>query len=560
MNYLLEYINKIENGEIVVGKKVSIWYLEHIKPIVLGKNDKYYFDEEKAMKFINFSKFCCNSKGKWAGKPIELLLFQKAKYQAIFGILDRETHRRRFKEIFDVRGRKNGKSTENSVLGLYLAIEEPGAEIYVAATTYQQARHVWDDSVTMIDLNKSLSKRFNSKVNPCAEIYTTKQVRPIKSTFKVLSSNVKAFDGLNVSGAIIDEVHELNRGIYDILKQATSVREEPLLSMITTSGFVRGGLFDDMYEYSKKVIEKVHEDDSLFPLIYELDSIDEMQESANHIKANPALGAIKRAEDLIYNVDRAKIDLNFANTVKVKDFNVIGVDNSAWLPYEVFNVETKYSLEQMKKYDDTVVIGGFDLSQTGDMTAFTTMFFDKENRIPICETMYWITDEFFKKNVSDQSNKVPWGSWVERGLVRISGTTKIDYHDVANYVFSEMYSEHGYIYQYINYDSYSAQYLVEELDSLGFKKDYCLIPTQQGYKTLSIPMQTLESLLKEKKICYQNNPVTKWCLSNIELDQDRNGNYLPKKNKDNQKRKIDGAATILNCLVSYCKNIDYFYM
>ena len=191
-----------------------------------------------------------------------------------------------------------------------------------------------------------------------------------------------------------------------------------------------------------------------------------------------------------------------------------------------------------------------------DITAFTTLLFDKEKHRPIAISMYWITANFYKKQVESKS-KVPWAAWLDRGLIRISGTELIDYHDVANYVISN-FQRHGWMYQYINYDSYSAQYLVEELASMGYAKDHCLIATRQGAITLSIPMQTLEAHLKQDIICYQNNPVTKWMLSNVQLAKDRNGNYMPKKYDDKLERKIDGVATILNCYVSLTKNIDYY--
>jgi phage terminase large subunit-like protein len=553
MNYVKAYIEKIRSGEIVTSKKVKKLYFNIIEPIINDEHPRYYFNEKRGEKFIVFAEsFCKQSKGEWFGKKTKLALFQKAKYQALLGILERETNVRRFKESFDVRGRKNGKSTENAILGLYLTLTEPGAEIYVSATVSSQARRVWEESQSMIDQSKELQSKLHYKVFPSPTIYN----KATKSTYKVLSKNVKTFDGLNASGAIIDEIHELARAIYDILKQSMSARQEALLSMITTAGFVRGGLFDDTYEYSTKVLDGIIEDDRLFPLIYELDDPKEIDIESCWIKANPAIDIIKKREDIRYNVNRMKEDLNFANTVKTKDFNIIGVENRAWLSYEDFNVTDIYPENELRKFDNTLVLGGFDLSRTKDITAFTTLLFDKEKHRPIAVSMYWITAKFLSEQMFSAS-KIPWNAWIDRGLIRISGKELIDYHDVANYVASN-FKTFGWMYHFINYDSYSAQYLIEELASMGYAKDFCLIATPQGAKTLSIPMQTLEAHLKENILCYQNNPVTKWMLSNVELEQDRNGNYMPKKASDKRERKIDGVATLLNCYVSLCKNMDYY--
>jgi len=253
------------------------------------------------------------------------------------------------------------------------------------------------------------------------------------------------------------------------------------------------------------------------------------------------------------------VDKNFANTVKTKDFNIRGIDNRAWMEYDEINNEEVYSEEELRKFDNTVVLGSYDLSRTQDMTAVNTLLFDKERKKPIAITMYWVTQEFLdaQKRPDQAGNYVPWDAWIERGLVRVSGTNAIDYHDIANYILSN-HKKYGWIYQYINYDAWSAVYLVEELAAMGFSKEECQIPTQQGYKTLSVPMQTLQTDLKEKVLCYQNNDVTKWCFTNVEMVQDRNGNIMPKKVNDQRHRKIDGMAAILNTYVSFCQNRDYY--
>lgn len=556
MNYVQEYIDKIRSGEIVTSKKVKKLYFRIIEPIIKDQDPVYRFNEELGEVFIDFAETLCKqSKGEWAGKEIELMLFQKAKYQSLFGIVERETGKRRFKQVFDVRGRKNGKSSENAVLGLYMAAIEPGAEVYAAATVASQARRVWEESQSMIQQSKSLSKHFGFKVFPTPTIYTKKG----KSYYKVLSKNVSTFDGLNVSAAIIDEVHELPRSIYDILIQATSAREEWLLSMISTAGFVRKALYDDIYEYAEKVLDGVIQAPGLFPLIYELDSVDEMFDESTWIKANPGLGVIKKIESLRENVEQMKVDMNFANTVKTKDFNIRGVENRAWMSFDDINNEEVYPEAELEQFKNSVVLGSFDLSRTTDMTAVNTLLFDKTKKRPIAITMYWITQKFLdeQKRPDQSGNFIPWDAWIDRGLVRISGTNAIDYHDIANYIVSN-HQKYGWIYQYINYDSWSANYLVEELAAMGFTRDSCLIPTPQGFKTLSVPMQTLETDLKEKFLCYQNNDVTKWCFTNVELVLDRNGNMMPKKVNDQKHRKIDGVAAILNTYVSFCANRDYY--
>ena len=566
-DYVGEYIADIESGKILTGHLIREWYVNHIKPIVQDKDPKWKYVPKKGYKYIRFVEhFCKQSKGQWAGQPIKFMLFQKAKWQAVFSIVSRETGLRRFQEIFDERGRKNGKTTELAPLADYLILQESGAEFYSCATTRNQAMRVWQEALSIIDQSEDLSEYIGHKVFPQPEIYTKKNYSEIKSSFYVLANKPKNLDGLNASGAIIDEIHELPRQIYDIIKQSMTARKEPLLSLIGSAGFVRGALFDSERDYAVKVIEKVAEDERLFPLLYELDSPDEWLDETKWIKANPGLDVIKDRSKLRDNVNRAKVDVNFAISVKTKDFNIINVAKSSWLTYdEIINADFgMYSEDEigewgsekrkqfMERFRNSVAIGGYDLSKTGDMTAFTTMLFDKEKKQIVCLNMYWVTRDFITSEQAVRA-KVPFDAWIDRGLVRISGDSEIDYHDVAKYVYS-MFEEYGINYDFICYDSWSATYLTTELEQYGYSREGCQVPVRQGFQSLSIPMQKFESLLKTKRLTHLKNPVTKWCLSNVELVMDRNGNMMPKKVNDDPAMKIDGFATILNCLYAFTKN------
>ena len=555
MDYVSQYIDAIESGTIVVGKRIKQFYCGIIKPIINGLDDKYYFDERPGNRFIKFAETLCRqSKGKWRGQTLKLMLFQKAKYQCLFGIKHRDTKLRRFTEVFDLRGRKNGKSEENAVLGLYLLAEEAGAEVYAAANTLKQARRIFEEARSMINKDKYLQKHYSARSFPNEEILLKER----DSYFRVLSSNLDALDGLNCSFGVIDEIHAgSSRDIYDLLKQATSVRDEPLISLITTAGDKRGGLFDDEYELSIKILEGTIEGcEWLMPLLYELDDKNEIDNESCWIKANPTLGTIKSFKFIRDELERAKGDQNALRSIKIKDFNLIETSAVAWLSGDVITNHHVYTDEELRKFDNSVVIGGYDLSRTNDCTAFTTLVFDKENQRIIALTKYWITEEFLD-SAEAKASKVPWKAWIDRGLVTISGKSLIDYKDVAKYVY-DMFQEHGWYYYRINYDAYSAGYLVQELASYGFQDGSCQVKTQQGFKTLSIPMREMESLLKSKMLCYQNNPVTAWMFSNVELVKDRNDNWMPRKAGDKRANKIDGPATILNALVSFCESKAYY--
>jgi len=572
-SFLEQYIDAIESGEIIVGNYVKKLYLGQIKPILHEKSSRWTFNEKKGVALINFAEaYVRQSKGgpKYAGKLIQYCLFQKAKWEAIYGIVDRKTGIRKYTEVLDMEGRKNGKTTDKVPVVIYELIKNPGASLYSCAATSKQAKILYTACASAISQEPLLGKLLHPVENT-GHIDTRPQKGRVLSTFDTLPKNYKALDGLNTSLAFIDEIHTLPRDIYDLMVQSQSMQQEPLLIMSTTDGFLRGGLLDDKQEYGMKVLDGVIEDEKFFALLYLLDDPEnEKDNPMMWIKVNPSLGQIKSMEFMQHTHDVALHDLNQMSTFITKDLNIHGVDKNAWLdgltiikgdygPYTPEEVGMAGSPEQeefIKRFDGQIVVGGYDLSKIGDLTSFTTLLFDATNKTIIAKTMYWTTREFLCSPEARES-KVPLQAWIDRGLLRISGDNQIDYHDIANYVIDQI-NTHKYIYQFIGYDSWSAAYLVTELESLGFAKTYCQIPIIQGFKTLSQPMEHFEALLKEKRICYLHNPITKWCISNVEMVTDRNGNLMPKKVNDNRANKIDGFATILNAIAVHDSNNGLF--
>ena len=108
-NYILEYWQKISSGEILACKRIKQQYKKLVDDLNNPK-DPYVFDLELANKPIEFIEtFCMQAQGSNMGKPLKLQLFQKAKIQATFGFVHKETRLRQYKESMTIIGRKNGK-------------------------------------------------------------------------------------------------------------------------------------------------------------------------------------------------------------------------------------------------------------------------------------------------------------------------------------------------------------------------------------------------------------------------------------------------------------------
>lgn len=542
-NYILEYWDKIQKGEIVACRRLKQQYQKLVDEINNPK-DPWTFDIEKANQPIEFiEKFCKHSKGKWIGKPVKLELFQKAQLQAIYGFVHKETGLRRCREVFTLVGRKNGKSTLKAATGVYMMVGdgEGGSEVYSLATKRDQARIVFTEAVNMVAQSPYLSKHIKKRKT---DLYF-----PITfSKFEPLSSDSNSLDGLNVHYGIIDELHAIkDRNLYDVIKQAMTAREQPILDIITTAGFVRECIYDSIYDYACNVLDGFIEDERFLAFIYELDDREEWTDFRMWEKANPGLGTIKSYEELAANVERAKNDPDFLPTVLTKDFNVRDTVAGTWLTFDQINNTETFDIEELK---GSYAIGGADLSSTTDLSCATLLIMKPNSDKKYCVQQYFLPAELLEQRVRE--DKIPYDKWAQRGLLTLCEGNKINYSDITAW-FRKMYERYQIIPLWIGYDPWNAQYWIQEMKDLNFN----MIEVRQGFKTLSQPMKELAADLMAKRINYNNNPILKWCLTNVNVKRDDNDNIKPIKGK-NQRQRIDGAVSLLIAYTVLFNNLqDY---
>lgn len=551
-NPIIEYYSLIESGKEIVSEKVRRIYKKLVSDI--GDKESIYEYDSKANHAIEFiENFCKHSKGKWGGKPIVLEVWQKAFIAAAFGFVHGIDGTRKYREVLLVVARKNGKSTVGSGIGLYLQIAdgEPGSEVYAVATKKDQAKLVWLESKRMVKKSPALLKRIKPLVSEMVSEWND-------STFKPLGSDSETLDGLNVHGAMMDEIHAWkDKNLYDVIVDGTSSREQPMIFMITTAGTVRESVYDMKYEEAEMLLNGLddpdgYKDERFLPIIYELDKREEWTDPSKWKKANPGLGTIKKVDQLETKVNKAKANSLLVKNLLTKDFNIRETSTEAWLTFEQLNNPDTFDIEKLKP---SYGIGGCDLSSTTDLTAAKVIFMVPEDPHIYVKQMYWLPEDLLEQR--SKEDKIPYNLWHEQGILRTTPGNSVHYKFVTKW-FLEIRDEYGIYLPWIGYDKWSANYWVEDMQ--GYFGKEAMIPIAQGKQTLSSPMKLLGADLESKLINYNNHTIDKWCLSNTAIDVDKNLNIQPNKTK-NQRRRIDGTAALLNAyVVLQEKRNDYLNM
>ncbi|GEQ04560.1 terminase large subunit [Staphylococcus gallinarum] len=519
------YAEQVTKGNIVAGEYVIKECKRHLD--YLNKNDsRWIFDEEKAHRPIRFiEKFCKPSKGDY--KQLILQPWQHFIIGSLFGWVDKETKIRRFKEGVVFVGRKNGKTTLISGLTNYGASEdgEPGADVVLLANSMKQARLLFDESKTMIKASPVLNKNFRSRRDAIHHDATNSKIEP-------QASDSEKLDGLNTHLGVFDEIHEYkDYKLISVIKNSRQSRKQPLLIYITTAGFQLDGPLVDMVESGRDNLNGILKDERTFYYLASLDDEDDLNDPENWIKANPNMGVSIDIEDMKEDWEKAKRIPAERGDFITKRFNIFANnDEMSFIDYQTLQKNNEViSLNELEGRPCTI---GYDLSETEDFTAACATFALDNGKVAVL-THSWIP----KHKVEYSNEKVPYKEWEEEGYLTIQDTPYIEYQDVYDWILKM--NEH-YPVEKITYDRANAFKLNQELKNYGFETE----ETRQGAYTLSPALKDLKEMFLDGKVIFNNNPLMKWYINNVQLKLDRNGNWLP--SKQSRYRKIDGFAAFLN--------------
>lgn len=530
-NYIVEYHDKIERGQIIAGK----WIKKIYKILVDGiKSGDWDFDAKKANKAIQFiENFCHHSKGR--NDLFKLELWQKAIVSAIFGILDKKTHRRQFREIFLLVGRKNGKSLFAAAIMAYVAYidGEYGSELYCLAPKLDQADIVYDSFYKITQAEEELAEVTKKRRSDIC-------IEELNTTIKKIAFNAKKADGFNPTMTTNDEMEAWpgDQGLkqYEVMVSGTGARTEPITLSTSTAGYVNDGIFDELMKRSTAFLKGSSKERRLLPFLYMIDDLEKWNTKEELAKANPNLGVSVQWEFFEEQIAIALQSLSKKAEFMTKYCNIKQNSSIAWLDYETVAKAAgqPYTLDDFR---GCYCVAGIDLSRTTDLTA-VSLVIEKGGKNHII-TQFFMPQERY--NVAIDEEGVPYNIFKEQGYLTISGEHQVNYKDVFAW-FVRLIKEYKIRPLKVGYDRYCAGYLVEEMKEAGFHMD----DVYQG-TNLTPVLNTFEGDLKDGMYLIGENNLLKSHLLNVAVQIQTDDSRM-KPVKIEKRAHIDGAVSIFDAL------------
>ena len=529
-----------------------------LRVVASGKRSDIRFNRKLGLAYVRVIEQLNHFEGELAGERIILEDWQRRALAICFGWqkqrLDKDGKPvvkngkvqwiRRFNTAFWFIPRKNGKSLLASGVAVAEAVltKEKGNQIVSFATKRDQAKIVWSGCDKMVRSNKELFK--NASI-----AYSTIKMLPTDTTIKVLGRDSHTEDGLNVGLGIGDEIHaHPDREMMDVIRSSQGARLNPMMFYITTAGFDTASPGASEYDYAKKVIDGVIEDDSYFAFICELDEGDDPFDERVWYKANPNLGVSKTIDYMRVQAKMAKERTETRNNFLVKDLNVWVNASENFIKYEEWDA---CEVDDIDLSQAEAILLGLDLSRTDDFTALATTYVLPDGKLYTTQHYYIPKDTVAQR---EAELRAPLVQWVLDGHITATPGNTIDYDYIKNDILQKI--ERGA--SELCYDPYGAKTLIDEIEKeSGFGG---CVQIRQGVLTISEPTFNFRDYIRSKRLLHDNNPVTKWMVSNLSVITDANGNIKPDKSKRN--KKIDGCAAIINTLArvsSYEKQEESVY-
>lgn len=538
MDFLQEYTEKVFSGEIVAGTELK----RMLKMLQADRESgKYIFDTKYSELRIEFIEtFCRQGKAPFYNKTPKLMLWQKAFLTALYSFYRKDKNGNkgllRFQKALLLIARKNGKSALASFDGFTeLTIGQGGQFICCGSNDDKQASLIFNEV-------KGLSKRAEKTPNRFhCNLTTVKNNKNDNEVFK-MSARTRDKDGRQISKAFLDEIHNArDNELYMSIWQSMSIAEEPLLIMLTTEGFVNGGLLDKELNYVRSILRGDIEDDTYLAFLYTQDSENEIwQDKRTWLKSNPSLNVVKKESYLEANLNKAKIDKETRMHVLCKDFNIHQNNAQSWLMYEDYMYKTEhFELEDLR---GAYMVCGVDLSSTTDMTAVQCVVMKPNDNTKYIVSKYFIPERKLYDS-DDKTAGAKYEEWAQQGLVHICEGNEVDTDEVVNWI-EYLVIDCGINLFKCGYDvRLSKSFVNAMITRLDGKSTLEIIP--QASKFLSEPTKLLEADLKARIVNYNENPVNQWCFSNAQIKLDQYGRIMIIKIQEQARRRIDGAVALV---------------
>lgn len=536
------YIKNVVEGKIEAPIYV-IKQAQELKDVCDGKSEKYCINLKILKKIDKLLKMLKMPKGLLVGTPIYDALdgFQYAMILGALCVVYRDNPKmRRYETVVLEICRKNGKTFIIALLFVILLLTEPNfSKFYSVAPDGSLSREVKSAIEEIIKFNKKILpqtgkfKKFKIKRDNIFCFLSDNEYVP-------LNYSNSRLDGKLPSVFCADEVGALpNQYAVEAMQSGQLTILNKLGFIISTKYPTVNNPFEDIVEYSKKILDGVVDDETVFSLLYEPDEDIKKEWETNDrvlMQSNPlAIVTPKIWQDLVKKRTRAINMLSARENFLTKHCNIIY--SSPTESYVQINDLRKCKVNHIDWRGREVYLG-VDLAMTNDNCSVSFVAYDEEDDCIIGHSMAFIPAGRIEEKTKYEH--VDYRKFIDTLKAIACGDLTVDYSVIEDYVF-KLEEKYGFYIMGIAFDRFNAMSSVQK-----WEKKYSVIEVRQHSDTLHMPTKLLLEKILDKKFAYEENELLEINFQNAQCTYDTNmRRYI---NKKKSTGKVDMVVSLINAI------------
>ena len=569
--YYGQFRDAVLHGDIPVNREVT---MEMNRIDALIANPNIYYDDQAVEGFV---LYCEHELTLTDGTDLHLLPTFKLWAEQIFGwyyfversvyepnadnhggrYIQKTIKKRLIKKQYLIVARGAAKSMyAMAIQSYFLNVDTSTTHQITTAPTMKQADEVMAPFRTAITRSHgplfkfltegSLQNTTGSRVNRVKLASTKKGVENFLtgSLLEIRPMSINKLQGLRPKVSTVDEwlSGDIREDVVGAIEQGASKNDDYLIVAISSEGTVRNGSGDTI----KMELADILKGEFVAPHIsiwhYKLDELEEVNDPAMWLKANPNLGKTVTYETYHLDVERAEKAPATRNDILAKRFGIPMEGYTYFFTYE----ETLP--HRPREFWSLPCALGADLSQGDDFCAFTFLF-------PLrkgfgVKTRSYISSLTLMKLPGAMRQK--YDQFIKEGSLHILEGTILDmmevYDDLDAYIEEQKFDVRAF-----GFDPYNAKEFVTRWEAengpFGIEK------VIQGAKSESVPLGELKILSEERLLIFDQD-LMQFTMGNAITLEDTNGNRkLMKKRQD---EKIDNVAALMDAYIAYKAHKEAF--
>lgn len=518
-NLLDTYITDVLNNNIIVCKQIKLAVRRYNT-----LKEKYTFNQTSFNNVLSFfSLLQIND------KQFILAGFQVFALAILYGLWNNQTNMKLIKTMFIHIARKNSKSFFSILLSLYELYHTKNSENHVISGNLTLAQHNLNDLKVLILTNPILRKSLKM-------LYNTVELRTkdSKSMFKIFALKDKNINSFKATIACIDEAalisDEVGNKIYSLFLSGQVGLKNATVFILSSSDFSKDNFHYSQYLYSKRLLNDDEENDSYFPLIYEQDNEDEINQPETWCKSNPGINNfvdINILKQLYLNAGSIPSQLQY---FACKNLNYWIDDYTEWIPSDI--IKSTFTELSINDFSGKTCYLGLDLSNTLDLTCISQLFF-VNNRIYTFQYFFMVNNPANFKRKSGFNFKEA----EKRGEITIFNKTVMDKEYIYEFIL-ELDKKNKI--EKIGYDKAYSTDLINRLD-----QEFKCEAVPQKYIYLNVATNQLIEWIYNNQITHNLNKTMIWNYQNVVIGELEG---MKKIVKNKSADSVDGPVSLVTAI------------